>query len=509
VANARTVTTVTIPTYVNSVDQVPTRKDSVQHLLKNQEQVNKNYPQSTQHSRLHIHQKFSHEKINSPVVTPIKVDKLAKWIQGYNTLDTEYLLNGFLFGFKIPYKGNRSYRFHKHLLSATSNMDTLKEKIAKEILAGRVAGPFESPPFQNLQISPLGLVPKKTPGEMRVIHHLSYPEGTSINDGIPEKCSTVNYQTIDDAVSLILYYGPGSLMSKTDIEHSFKLIPIHPDDHELLGFSLDNKFYYDKTLPMGLSFSCNLFEKFSSSIHWVVDHKLKSTGCVHVLDDFLFVGPPNSYLCLQTLQQFLSMADDIGIPIKNEKTVLPTTVITFLGLELDTVAMELRLPEDKLIKLREKLIYFKTRKKVTLRELQLLIGLLNFACTVVKPGRAFLRRLIDLTLGLKHPNHRRWLTKESRADLNSWSVFVDNFNGKSLLSLMTWENSEQLGLFTDASNLGFGATFGSKWFSDQWVPDMLSYHITLRELFPIVLALEIWGEYLQNKCVKFYWITKQ
>ena len=33
---------------------------------------------------------------------------------------------------------------------------------------------------------------------------------------------------------------------------------------------------------------------------------------------------------------------------------------------------------------------------------------------------------------------------------------------------------------------------------------MLSYHITLRELFPSVLALEIWGEYLQNKCVTFY-----
>ena len=63
--------------------------------------------------------------------------------------------------------------------------------------------------------------------------------------------------------------------------------------------------------------------------------------------------------------------------------------------------MEFRLPEDKLIKLREKLIYFKTQKKVTLGELQSLIGLLNFACTVVKPWRAFLRRSIDLTLGLK------------------------------------------------------------------------------------------------------------
>jgi hypothetical protein len=155
---------------------VPTRYDSVQHLLKNQERVNSIKNSAT-------------KKINYPVVTPIKVDKLAKWFQGNNTLDTEYLVNGFQLGFKIPYKDNRSYRFYKNLLSATSNMDTLKEKIAKEILVGRVVGPCESPPFQNLQISPLGLIPKRTPGEMRVIHHLSYPEGTSIKSFYCSKLS--------------------------------------------------------------------------------------------------------------------------------------------------------------------------------------------------------------------------------------------------------------------------------------------------------------------------------
>ena len=73
------------------------------------------------------------------------------------------------------------------------------------------------------------------------------------------------------------------------------------------------------------------------------------------------------------------MSEDIGIPIKVDKTVYPTTTLTFLGLEIDTFTIELRLPEDKLIQLREKLIYFKTRKKVTLKELQSFIGLLNFA----------------------------------------------------------------------------------------------------------------------------------
>ena len=122
--------------------------------------------------------------------------------------------------------------------------------------------------FGNLQISPLGLVPKQKPGEYRVIHDLSYPEGLSINDGIVKEDSAVSYQTIDDAVTLIKQFGKGALLSKTDIEHGYKNIPIHPADHELLGFAIGSEIYYDKTLPMGLSSACNLFEKFSSALIW-------------------------------------------------------------------------------------------------------------------------------------------------------------------------------------------------------------------------------------------------
>ena len=241
------------------------------------------------------------------IVTPIKVDKLSYWLQGYNLKEKDYLLNGFTYGFKIPYQGDRIYRFHKNLTSADFHNDVLMNKIGKELDAGRVGGPFHVSPFTNLQISPLGIVPKKTAGDFRVIHHLSYPEGTSINDGIPQNLCSVNYQTIDDAIKLIQYYGPSALLAKSDIEHSFKLIPIHPSDFELLGFAIDGKFYFDKTLPMGLSFSCNLFEKFTTSIHWIMDHKLKSPGSVHVLDDFLFIGPPNSDLCLKSLLNFLDL----------------------------------------------------------------------------------------------------------------------------------------------------------------------------------------------------------
>jgi hypothetical protein len=72
--------------------------------------------------------------------------------------------------------------------------------------------------------------------------------------------------------------------------------------------------------------------------------------------------------------------------------------------------MEARLPTDKILKTRSILSEFLCRRKATLKEVQSLIGLLNFACTVVPPGRAFLRRLIDLTKGVNAPFYRIRLT---------------------------------------------------------------------------------------------------
>ena len=309
-----------------------------------------------------------------------------------------------------------------NLKSAKENIDILQTKIDREIAAGRVAGPFHTPPFENFRVSPLGLVPKRS--SFRVIHHLSHPAGSSVNDGISDSNRTVNYQSIDNAVQIILQYGRKSTLSKIDIEHAYKIVPISPSSCHLLGFRLGDKYYFDKTLPMGLSYSCNLFEKFSNAVYWIVENKLGIQGCVHVLDDFLFISPPAIDTCTKSsdLTRFLIFAEKLGIPIKQEKTVFPTTKLTFLGLELDSELMEVRLPQDKLEKLRTILSSFLHRKKVTLLELQSLIGLLNFACAVVSPGRAFLRRIIDLTKGIQKPYHKRRLTKSAKADLTAWSL---------------------------------------------------------------------------------------
>ncbi len=87
--------------------------------------------------------------------------------------------------------------------SALDNSEAVDAKLHKELEAGRIAGPFGGPPFPNFRVSPLGLVPKKLLGEFRMIHHLSFPKGTSVNDGIPNAETSVRYATVDDAIRLI------------------------------------------------------------------------------------------------------------------------------------------------------------------------------------------------------------------------------------------------------------------------------------------------------------------
>lgn len=62
-------------------------------------------------------------------------------------------------------------------------------------------------------------------------------------------------------INLVQQYEPYCLMTKTDIEDAFQIIPFNLSDYHQLGFSLKQKFYFDKCLPMGASSSCQLFEK--------------------------------------------------------------------------------------------------------------------------------------------------------------------------------------------------------------------------------------------------------
>lgn len=163
--------------------------------------------------------------------TPIKVNRLTYWLSGYDEDETYFLVQGFTNGFYLGFVGECPGIESKNLNSALTKPEIIDKKIQKEISAGRVQGPFENKPFSNLQCSPLGLVEKKEPGEFRMIHHLSYPENQSINDGIPPDESFVQYSSISDAIHFIKKCGKSAFCCKTDIKSAFRIINIHQSQY--------------------------------------------------------------------------------------------------------------------------------------------------------------------------------------------------------------------------------------------------------------------------------------
>lgn len=121
---------------------------------------------------------------------------------------------------------------------------------------------------------------KKAQGQFRLIHDLSYPENNSVNSQIPAVNSQVSYDSIDTVINLVKQFGSGALMAKCDFQDGFRNIPIHPDDYHLLGFMWDNLYYYDKCLPMGASSSCQIFEKLSSSLQWIMLTNFLAKSCL-------------------------------------------------------------------------------------------------------------------------------------------------------------------------------------------------------------------------------------
>ena len=306
-------------------------------------------------------------RLSRPLATPIKIDKLPAYLEGYPPRPRQYLIAGFRFGFSIDYVGHRSNFVSKNLLSATTNPKAVGEKLAKQIQLGRIVGPFDVQPFPVFHVSPLGLIPKKVTGRFRLIHHLSFPEGKSINSHIPQIASSVHYANIDDAIRLIWRTGRGCALAKTDIKNAFRLIPVSPSDYNLLGICWRDRFYVDRNLAMGLSSSCKIFECFSSALEWIARFRLHIPGILHLLDDFLIVSKSLAS-CANDLQVFLKTCDELGVPMAPEKTVGPSLVLSFAGIELHTQNMEARLPSDKRTKCRDSIQHFLRRKKITLRE---------------------------------------------------------------------------------------------------------------------------------------------
>ena len=415
------------------------------------------------------------------------------------------LLKGIDNGVSLGYHGQRCQRISHNLVSAFKHSHVIDEELSKEIAAQRIAGPFDTPPLQNLQCSGVGVVPKKT-GGWRMIMHLSAPAETSINDGIKKEEFTLHYSTIDDAIRMINKLGRNTLLAKVDIKSAFRTVPVRLEDRELLGIYWKQKYYIDCCLPFGLRSAPFIFNQYAEALEWILRSNYQIPDTIHYLDDFLIAGKPSSPDCEQALERMLEVCRRLGFPIAQGKVEGPTRAIIFLGILLDTESMELRLPRDKLEALLSLLnSWNEKKKKITKRELLSLIGKLSFAAKVVPAGRLFLRRLIDLSTSVQKLHHHITLSASARADIKWWKDFLPSWNGVSLMLQTNWTTAADLRLYTDASGtLGFGAYFQGAWIMGTWSQQQLANSIQWKELFAIIAAASVWGHKWQRKNILVY-----
>lgn len=114
---------------------------------------------------------------------------------------------------------------------------------------------------------------------------------------------------------------------------------------------------------------------------------------------------------------FHSISHDLRVPLAEDKTVHPTIYLTLLSLEIDTIEMLVRVPYPKCVELQNLLKQLFPLKKVTLKQLQSVLGKLNFFTRAIRPGRAFVRRLYDATIGVTQPHHYLRVTQSMREDI--------------------------------------------------------------------------------------------
>ena len=128
---------------------------------------------------------------------------------------------------------------------------------------------------------------------------------------------------------------------------------------------------------------CNflfLFQKCSTFLHWLVQIKFVIDTLDHYLDYFIFPGEALTNDCEILMNTFLKISEERGVPIMENKTVHPTTVLTFLGLEIDTVLMVVRIPSCKLLKLKSYCEEILLRRKVKYMFLESAVGEMPFLC---------------------------------------------------------------------------------------------------------------------------------
>jgi hypothetical protein len=182
----------------------------------------------------------------------------------------------------------------------------------------------------------------------------------------------------------ILKAGKGALISKTDIQDAYKLIPNPVSDWRYYGFTWLGKFFVDTTTVFGSKTAPASFDPLPETLVNIVC-SLKRIPKIWIhrqLDDVPMVSPVGSGWTETFTKGYAQVCKDLNVPLaencpNHDKAFGPSTFGTVLGVGFDTKNLEWYIPKEKADDLQDCVDGFLGKGACSLQDAQILHGKLS------------------------------------------------------------------------------------------------------------------------------------
>ena len=433
-----------------------------------------------------------------PVVSNLKCENWSFYLKQYWDKQLPDLLK---FGFPLDFDRNcfldATEVNHKSALLNAYHVDNY---IAEELRHQAILGPFDTKPI-NLHTSPLMVRDKQDSDSKRTIMDLSWPEGHSVNFGVSKDRYLgtefiLKYPSIDTITSSLKKLGPAAMIYKIDISRAFRQIKVDPGDIDLLGFKVNNQYFLDLSVAFGYRNGSQIFQRCTDAIRYIMSqhgfHNLHN-----YIDDLIYTGLPSE---IHASYAFLKhLLAQLGLDISMKKLVPPSTVVTCLGIQIDTVKRTLSIPEGKLQEIINLCKNWVSKTYCSKKDLQSLLGSLLYITKCVAPARAFLNRMLLLLRQNTHVS-KILLTQDFFHDLAWFNNFLQVYNGVTFYDQVP----SNIEVHLDACLTGLGGHFGNMIYTLPIPLGFQQYDITQLEMINIVVAAKIWASHWSNKKIRIY-----
>jgi hypothetical protein len=458
------------------------------------------------HRKIYLSGAPNYQCCRIPIETDLNISAWRQCLKDYikDPLLPELLAYGFPVGYCKDVLPAASLRNHS---GATSFSSVIDKYLDNEIAACNIIGPFTANPLiAPLMISPINSVPKRNTLDRRVICDLSYPESFSVNDGISKDMYlgeqvNLSYPTVDNLASLIREVGPNAFLFKKDLYKAYRQFAVDPGDIHLLGYRWNDKLFIDLSLVMGARSAAFLCQRVTNAVVFISSGK----HLVNYLDDV--AGCTHRDQAWEKYEEFTELLNYLGLKESVEKAVQPSSSMEFLGVWFDAPTQTMRVTDERLEEIMTLLNDWLNKKSASKKELQSLIGKLQFVGRCVRGSRVFISRLLNTLSSLKRQHHRFRPSSQFKKDIIWWAKFVRSFNGVTLIPDMIWSKPDQV-FSTDACLTGGGGWSNHKKFFWFKFPDFIlnksGIHINYLELLVVVVACRVWFHHIVNKRIQIY-----